>query len=112
MAILGLIYTIKARHSVFGRPLHAHDFKIEVTFEGKLKGGAVEGLDFNKVKGRVEKVVKDLDQKNLNEIIDLPTVENIAVYLIKKLKTFPIYSIKVWETTDRFAEVFAKEIRW
>jgi 6-pyruvoyl-tetrahydropterin synthase len=111
MALLGLVYTVCAKHSGFGRPLHAHDFRIEITFEGKLKGGAVEGLDFNKIKGRVERVVKELDGKNLNKIIDLPTVENIAVYLIKKLKKFPIHSIKVWETADRFAEVFAKEVR-
>jgi 6-pyruvoyl-tetrahydropterin synthase len=111
MALLGLVYKIQAKHSGFGRPLHSHEFKIEITFEGKLKDGAVEGLDFNKIKGEVKKEVGKLDGKNLNEIIDLPSVENMAVYLIKKLKKFPIYSIKVWETADRFTEIFAREVR-
>jgi len=111
MALLGLVYKVMAKHSVFGRPLHAHNFKIEITFEGKLKGGAVEGLDFNKVKGEVREKIEELNHKNLNKLIDLPTVENIAVYLIKKLKKFPIYSIKVWEDIDRFAEVFANEVK-
>ena len=64
------------------------------------------GLDFNKVKGEVKKIVGELENKNLNAIVNVPTVENIASYLIQKLKNFPIHRIKVWEEADRYAEVY------
>lgn len=110
MALMGLIYHIESAHKAFNGPLHGHTFRIEVLLEGKLKNNAVAGLDFKIIKEKIEKVVMTLNKKNLNEIMEVPTVENIACYLIKKLKSFPIKSIKVWESSNRFAEVFRKEV--
>lgn len=102
---------MKASHEVFGRPLHEHEFKIEVVFEGKIKNGAVAGLNFHRVKETVRKVLGELEGKRLNDIFEPATVENLAVYILKKLKNLPIKSIRVWEAEDRFAEVFKKEVK-
>ena len=101
---------MKASHEVFGRPLHEHEFKIEVVFEGKIKNGAVAGLDFHKAKEMVEGVVEELEGKRLNDIFEPATVENLAIYILRRLKDLPIKSIRVWEAEDRFAEVFKREV--
>jgi len=106
---MGLIYTIDSAHSAFGSLLHGHTFRVEVYLEGKLKNGVVAGFDFRVVKEKVEKAVMTLNKRNLNDILKEPTVENIACYLIRNLKSLPIKSIRVWESTDRFAEVFREE---
>lgn len=110
MALLGIVFKLKASHQGFGKPLHEHEFKIEVVLEGKIKNGAVAGLDFHEVKEMIGKVIEELEGKWLNDIFDPATVENLAVYLLRRLKNLPIKSIKVWETEDRFTEVFKKEI--
>lgn len=110
MALMGLVYTIEAAHSAFGGPLHGHSFRIEIYLEGRLRNNAVAGLDFKFVREKINKVVMKLDRKNLNEIIEEPTVENIACYLIKNLRSWPIKSVKVWESSDRFAEVNLEEV--
>lgn len=61
-------------------------------------------------KRKQKKVVIKLHRKNLNEVIKEPTVENIACHLIRNLKSLPIRSIRVWESADRFAEVFREEV--
>jgi hypothetical protein len=59
------------------------------------------GLIFN---FRVEHSVEG---KKLNEIMEVPTVENICQWILKKV---PLYDsakveyVRVWETENRFAE--------
>jgi len=110
MAHLGLVYTINAAHSGMGSPTHGHSFKIEVVFEGPIRGGTVEGLDFHEIRDRVANVINPLDKGYLNDVIDNPTVEGIACHILEGLKGLPVYSAKVWETADRYAEVFASDL--
>lgn len=110
MALLGTVFKLKAAHEGFGRPLHGHEFKIEVVFEGKIEDGAVAELDFYQAKRMVEEVIDELAGKRLNDIFQPASVENLAVYILRKLKNLPIKSIGIWEAEDRFAEVFKKEI--
>ena len=61
--------------------LHGHTYYVICTIESKkLMNGFV--VDF----GIVKSVINKLDHKHLNDYIEVPTAENIAAYLFKKIK--------------------------
>jgi 6-pyruvoyltetrahydropterin/6-carboxytetrahydropterin synthase len=85
--------------------VHGHTYKLEVVVEGKKgKDGMV--LDFN-VLGKVVNatVLEELDHRNLNEIFDNPTAENIAAWIFKKLKPkISVQSVRLWEGKGKWVE--------
>lgn len=65
--------------------IHGHTWKVAVWIKGDEKDCDDVGLlwDFNTLKN----IIDDLDHKYLNDVIEInPTVENIALYVYKKLK--------------------------
>lgn len=65
--------------------VHGHTWKVCLWIRGDESEIAPNGLlwDF----GNIKKVKNELDHKNLNDILDFnPTVENLSLYLYKKLK--------------------------
>ena len=110
MAELGHIVSIEAAH---GKELHGHNFKVEVVLEAPYdkKTGWIAGIDVHEFMDAVENTRKDLDHKNLEEIFTPGSMENIAKYFIKKLKDkFPIKFVRVAETENRYAIIYATEI--
>ena len=86
--------------------LHGHNYKIELEIFGVLnKNGMI--IDFSIIK----KELKKLDHKYLNEIIENPTVENIAYRLLDQFKELEDYKniskiiIRIWEDTNSYAEL-------
>lgn len=80
--------------------LHGHTYKMIVSLNGKIKEDGMI-IDFSVLKQKVnDKVIKLIDHKFLNDVIDYPTAENIAVWIWKKLiKELPqLYEITLWET--------------
>ncbi len=69
--------------------LHGHNWDVKVFVEAKSLDNRGIGLDFRILKIEVEKVLKDLDHKNLSEIKPFdkinPTSENIAKFIFDKL---------------------------
>ena len=111
MTELGYVVFVEAAH---GKELHGHNFKIEVVLEAPYnsKSGWIGGIDVNEFMSAVEKLRKDLDHKNLNELFNPASMENIAIYFIKKLKDkFPIKFVKVYETENRYATIYSAEIK-
>ena len=97
--LLGLVTHIESAHSVGSGPLHGHTFRIEVTVEGEYE----KGIDFHVFEREVNKIVKELDHKNLNEILNPPVIENIARYIAEKLKgKYKVREVKVWEGKGKF----------
>jgi 6-pyruvoyltetrahydropterin/6-carboxytetrahydropterin synthase len=92
--------------------VHGHTYKLEVVVEGKKrKDGMV--LDFNEL-GKVVNatVVEVLDHRNLNEIIDNPTAENIAVWIFKKLEhKISVKSVRLWEGRGKWVEVTLEDVQ-
>ena len=82
--------------------LHGHTYKLRVTLEGAVgKEGMV--CDFAEIKRVVsEHVLGELDHGDLNKVLDVPSAENIAVWVWEKLEgrfgEVKLYAIKVWET--------------
>ena len=83
--------------------MHGHTYKIHVTIQGKVHPDGMV-YDFVELKKLVKlKVVNKLDHQLLNDIIKIPSAENIAIWVWEQLeKDLPLYEIKVWETATSF----------
>jgi len=78
--------------------VHGHTYKLEIEIKGEPdKDGMV--MDFSELKGIVnENIIEKLDHRDLNELFENPTAENIAGWIFKELeKRIPVSSIKLYE---------------
>lgn len=84
--------------------MHGHTYKMHVTVKAdvNLKDGMA--IDFAEIKKIVkERVLIRLDHSLINDIIIIPSAENIAIWSWEQLeKQLPLYEIKVWETPTSF----------
>jgi 6-pyruvoyltetrahydropterin/6-carboxytetrahydropterin synthase len=89
--------------------LHGHNWRIEVAVEkeGLDKAGMV--MDFKVLKDKLNRILKNMDHKYLNNIPYFkkvnPTSENIARYIYDTLKktVSVIKSVTVWENNTSCA---------
>jgi 6-pyruvoyltetrahydropterin/6-carboxytetrahydropterin synthase len=98
--------------------LHGHNWKIEVAVASTQLGKEGIVIDFGILKKKVEKILKTLDHKFLNELSFFssrePSSENIAFYIFsqmeKDLKRYPVTvrSVTAWESETACATYFAK----
>ena len=84
--------------------LHGHSYCLDVTLEGPLQtSGPAAGMveDFEVV-SRVVKaaVIGELDHRSLNDLMDNPTAENIAIWIWERLASeLPLLAeLTLWET--------------
>jgi 6-pyruvoyltetrahydropterin/6-carboxytetrahydropterin synthase len=72
---------------------HGHNYRLRAWVTGPVSRstthGAPEGMvvDFDWVRGAVEEVVAQLDHHDLNTVIDNPTAELLAKWILEKLPT-------------------------
>lgn len=86
--------------------LHGHTYTLIVKLEGtRDKEDMV--YDFVDLKNLVkEHILSEFDHHYINDFIEQPTAENIAVYIWDKLEPLVktenahLYEIEVWETKD------------
>jgi len=98
---------------VFGKcsQLHGHTWTLYVTVEGAADPNTGMVIDFRELAKIVkESVVDVLDHKLLNDLIELPTCENIIVWISKQLcGAFPsgvvLRRLTLYETPDSYASV-------
>ena len=104
---LKTISTFSAAHSVTlpsgaKEPVHGHNWRLEVSLASPALDccGMVE--DFEKIKKIVgETVLEKLDHSCLNDLMDLPTCENIAKWIFGELKKkIDLESVTLWESQD------------
>lgn len=78
--------------------VHGHTWVIEVWCENVIdKNGFA--VDFKDVKN----IIDTLDHKTLNNIIEIPTAENLCLHLLKTISH--IKKARVWESEDCYAEI-------
>lgn len=89
--------------------LHGHNYKFIVTIEGPVQEDGMV-IDFKMIKKTVkEKVYNLVDHKHLNDIIENPSAENLAIWIWDKLKNnMPLSKIEVFETEDYSCEYEGK----
>ena len=85
--------------------VHGHTYKLHVTVEGDVKSDGMV-MDFAELKKIVnERVIDKLDHTSLNDTIENPSAENIAIWIWNELKDISeakLYEVKVWETETSF----------
>jgi 6-pyruvoyltetrahydropterin/6-carboxytetrahydropterin synthase len=102
-------FTFEAAHVLPHHPgkcarLHGHSYRLDVALEGPLQadGPAAGMIEDFEVISRVVKaaVIGQLDHRSLNELIENPTAENIAVWVWRRLEhELPhLAELTLWET--------------
>lgn len=74
--------SFEASHTLaqFCSTLHGHSYKVRVRVSGPLDEHGVV-IDFKAVRAIVKSVVAPLDHRNLNDIIENPTAERVALWI-------------------------------
>ena len=93
---------------------HGHNYELEVTVAGDPDGDTGMILDLKKLGDIIEtEITGKVDHRHLNFDIDflqgvIPTAENLTVIFWKilksKISSGKLYSVKVFETPNNFAE--------
>ena len=108
-------FTFESAHRILNEQkqygeLHGHSHKVFVTISGEVLFPAGWIIDQHEFRQIVSRIIKRLDHRYLNEILDITTAEGIAIYLFKEIKIsfsfkkVNLESVKVCKTTAQ-AEV-------
>jgi 6-pyruvoyltetrahydropterin/6-carboxytetrahydropterin synthase len=63
-------------------------------------------IEFDQMKKTCWETISELDHRDLNELFDFPTSENISAWIFEKLKDkIPVSSIKFFEGTNKYCEI-------
>jgi 6-pyruvoyltetrahydropterin/6-carboxytetrahydropterin synthase len=99
-------FVFHASHQLTGEisePLHGHSYKLEVSVIGDVNSDGIV-IDFHKLKSLVNsKVIEKLNHHHLNDVLDQPSAENIALWIWGELKDCPefkLFEVKLWETDN------------
>lgn len=84
--------------------LHGHTYQLVVKLKGtRNQEGMI--MDFTELKQIVkEQILEQFDHRYINDFIEQPTAENMAVYIWDKLEPMlkrgnaALYEVQVWET--------------
>jgi 6-pyruvoyltetrahydropterin/6-carboxytetrahydropterin synthase len=94
------------------RNLHGHTYRVDVSVRGKIKdldGTPDEGMviDFDRLKEAWVVIDEAFDHKYLNDILEVPTAERIARWILTRLQEDlqRHLVITVWETSTSCVEV-------
>ena len=83
--------------------LHGHSYELHVSLEMPVNAETGMTVDFFQLEREVKaKVLDRLDHKNINDTLENPTAENIAIWIWEELQEqFPqMVEIKLFETPD------------
>lgn len=92
--------------------LHGHTYRLIVEVEGSvnLEGWVCNFTDLKKIVN--EKIISFLDHSHLNDLVYLPTAENILFWIFNELHTpisetlkLKLYSLTLWETPTSYAKI-------
>lgn len=106
--ILTRRFRFEAAHRLPGydgpcRNPHGHSYKLHVSVRGPVGPGSGMVVDFHEVERIVgETVLSGLDHRDLNECLENPTAENLAVWIWDRLKrSLPgLHEIRLEETEN------------
>jgi len=90
--------------------MHGHHWVIELGVKGPVDSKTGMVVDFQELKGFLERIVDRFDHKVVNDTISNPTAENIALFIrdgweYYSLEGVELAFIKVWETEDSYVEL-------
>jgi len=91
------------RHPGKCRDLHGHSYRFAVVVRGKVNPDTGLAIDFDDLETVVRReVISALDHKNLNDTLENPTAEHIAVWIWDRLtgSLQGLEEIELFETRD------------
>lgn len=93
---------------------HGHNSRVEVELTDPRSYDTYPGMvvDFGDIKIEVGKILKELDHKDINQVLDNlyqpPTTENITLWLVDRIQRTPLGAglvrVRVTETPTSWAE--------
>jgi len=119
--IIGKSFTFDSSHQLpdeecYGKckNLHGHTYTLVVAVEGLIndKGWVINFSDIKKIINN--NIIEVLDHNHLNNLIELPTAENILIWVKQRIAHkiqdlgIKLYSLKLWETPTSYAEMICK----
>jgi 6-pyruvoyltetrahydropterin/6-carboxytetrahydropterin synthase len=96
--------------------MHGHSYRLEVAVRGPIRSrGSARGMieDFDRIERTVtDRVLEVVDHQNLNEFVENPTVENIVLWIWKKLDgaLLRLDELVLWETPTACAVLRRSDI--
>lgn len=73
--------------------MHGHSYRVRVILKGPVGDRTGWITDFAVIAGEVEQVIAEVDHRYLNDVIENPTAENLAIFFAKRLfGTLPFLS--------------------
>jgi len=106
---IGYIFEFDAAHKLPHlenkcKNLHGHTYKVELQIKGECINGMV--MDFHDLKRDIQFIIDRLDHTYLNDIIQIPTAENICEYIYQNVCFRDKLSLlRVWESSTTYAEI-------
>ena len=91
--------------------LHGHSYRLAVIVDRPVNAATGLAIDFGELKVIVNREAVDLlDHRYLNDFIDNPSAENIAVWIWRKLSPVldGLIEVELWET-PRCAVIYRGE---
>ena len=83
--------------------LHGHSYELHVSLEMPVDPETGMTLDFFRLEEAVKsRILQRLDHRNINDTLENPTAENIAIWIWQQLKeSFPqMVEVQLYETPD------------
>lgn len=85
------------------RELHGHSYRLVVSVERDVDPDSGMAIDFSDLKDVVRReVVEVLDHRDVNDLIDNPTAEVMAIWIWNRLaRSLPgLDEVELWETRN------------
>ena len=100
------VFDFEAAHVLPHHPgkcarLHGHSYRLAVIVDRPVDPGSGLAIDFGELKTVVNREAVDaLDHRHLNDFIDNPSAEHIAVWIWRRLSPAlaGLVEIELWET--------------
>jgi 6-pyruvoyltetrahydropterin/6-carboxytetrahydropterin synthase len=96
--------------------MHGHSYRLEVAVRGPIQArGAARGMveDFDRIERAVrDRILDVLDHQHLNDFIENPTVENIVLWIWRRLEQSLVRldELVLWETQTACAVLRRRDI--
>ncbi len=87
------------------RRLHGHSFLARVRTELPTGWAPFSGGETDALRDHLEHCVADLDYRDLNQYLSVPTDENLARWVRARLRVPGIESVGIWSTRDQGADL-------
>jgi 6-pyruvoyltetrahydropterin/6-carboxytetrahydropterin synthase len=86
--------------------MHGHTYRIDIELEDSVDDTGMV-LDFGEICVKTEAFLEHLDHVHLNEVLPMPTVENLVSHVFEGLREVlpALARVRIWEGRGKYAEL-------